>query len=317
MRLSSWLPAAAAALAAAQTESTTTKGSPDGQFEIDIVFPRNNQTYKMADVFPIVFAIQNVSALRSMAPNITIHWGFHPNWPRGYYGNLVDEGKFSLSDLAELDGDEDSSTGQPLLLVAATNATSWIHRIEEPGHRIDLQWAVRAWNTSCDDDASTIWGGYYRFLVARAWGDHHPDAHRGPILDPVVTPTASTTPAPGADDGNIETCPDPVGVYQVGRNATDPACGIATQLFGLPSWHDGPIIDAAKVAQPCNVKIDEAKASSIMSQASALVTAAASPTSEDWSTWTPSSTGAAPTVGPASPVQTAFAAAVVLGGLML
>ncbi|KAL1842093.1 hypothetical protein VTJ49DRAFT_6075 [Mycothermus thermophilus] len=149
MRLSSWLPAAAAALVAAQTESTTTTttptttgapttATPDGQFEIDIVFPRNNQTYKMADVFPIVFAIHNVSVLRSMAPNVSIHWGLHPNWDTGYYGLHVDGGYFDLPDPAELD----DSKG-PLLLVAATNATSWIDRIKRPDHRIDIQWHAR------------------------------------------------------------------------------------------------------------------------------------------------------------------------------
>jgi hypothetical protein len=41
--------------------------------EVDIVFPRN-ETYKAADAFPIVFAVQNLTALTSLG-KYRLAWG--------------------------------------------------------------------------------------------------------------------------------------------------------------------------------------------------------------------------------------------------
>lgn len=45
-------------------------------FEIDNVFPRK-ETYKPSEVFPIVFAIQNMTAMSSIG-QFTLFWGIMP-----------------------------------------------------------------------------------------------------------------------------------------------------------------------------------------------------------------------------------------------
>jgi len=62
-----WALAALATLVRAQQAITTPQ-----HIEVDIVFPRN-ETYKPADVFPIVLAVQNITTLRAMG-QVTGSW---------------------------------------------------------------------------------------------------------------------------------------------------------------------------------------------------------------------------------------------------
>jgi hypothetical protein len=62
MRHVLWTSAVWALAVAAQTVPVPTTVQ---HLEVDIVFPRN-ETYKAADAFPIVFAVQNLTVLTSL-----------------------------------------------------------------------------------------------------------------------------------------------------------------------------------------------------------------------------------------------------------
>ena len=68
---------ASAPLAGAILCLATVARAAAGVVEIDVVFPRNNQTYAPTSHFPIVFAVQNPDLARHLDPfiNSFIHNG--------------------------------------------------------------------------------------------------------------------------------------------------------------------------------------------------------------------------------------------------
>jgi hypothetical protein len=318
MRLSLLLSASAAAAFVTAEDglaSTTTNSEPAGptprfQFEIDIVFPRNWGLYNKtkSEVFPIVFAVQNLLVLQSLSPSTYISWGLHPiheftkdgvqNW--GYDGIFLDEGILQVPDPSAV-----SDTGEPYIFVAATNITQWIRKVREVEKPIVVQLYIRSNDSACDYQS-------YGYTYDRVAFMMHLPSYTTPddarVLDPVVQPTADGDP-----------CPVPVALTSVGRNETRPECGITRDLLNLDlkRWTNATLPpEKAELVQPCNVKIDEVKASSIMSQATAYVAQRyeATRTKE---VPLPTHTLDNAAAGPVMPLQTAFAAVVALGGLLL
>jgi hypothetical protein len=282
MRPSLWAPALTALAVSAQQQQMPTEVHT---FEIDNVFPRN-ETYKPADVFPIVFALQNMTAMTSIG-QFTLDWHIMPfgegHRPSGVTG---DHGTFQLSGSYLLPPNNTAPSDGTTYLVAYTNTTEWIGDIHDADYRFMLQWFL-GWpdfEDRCDrDTSSTLAGlpneGSVMFNIQRTWGEN--GRWKGPIHDALVT-TA---------------CPELGTVVEIAPNATVPECPAVQKHL-------------EREGNPCGAKPDEAAVSSIMSHASSL----AVPTST--STTAPSSTSSAG-VGPARTVQTALAAACLLCGLAL
>ncbi|KAL2194005.1 hypothetical protein P885DRAFT_44176 [Corynascus similis CBS 632.67] len=111
MRVSTFATTALVATATAQQTEPT-----ENQFEIDIVFPRN-ETYREAELFPIVYAIQNMTSIRETNAVFRLSWfigqlnTFEPG------EQISDSGYFKIST-----GEVDEN---PSLLVHGNNATRW------------------------------------------------------------------------------------------------------------------------------------------------------------------------------------------------
>ncbi|AEO59763.1 hypothetical protein MYCTH_2308283 [Thermothelomyces thermophilus ATCC 42464] len=106
MRFSLWTTSALAVAASAQKEAPARQ-----QIKIDAVFPRN-ETYREARIFPIIFAVQNMTAIRGSNATFELSWGIQ-RLNDGYSpaGILPDEGSFLLrpNDTEPARGSEDKN----------------------------------------------------------------------------------------------------------------------------------------------------------------------------------------------------------------
>ena len=282
MRPSLWIPALAALAVSAQQQQIPTEVQT---FEIDNVFPRN-ETYKRADVFPIVFALQNMTAMASIG-QFELTWSIMPfGEGRRPSGLVPDYDLFMLAGSRLLPPNNTAPSDGTTYLVDYTNFTAWFSYNEGADDRLMLQWSLR-WpgldDDLCDRDASSARAGLpgqgsVMFNVPRAWGKD--SLWKGPIHDALVTAE----------------CPQLGSVVEIAPNATTPECPAVQKRL-------------EREGNPCGAQPDEAAVSSIMSQVSSM----AAPTS---TTAEPSSTSSGG-VGPARTVQTALAAACLLCGLAL
>jgi hypothetical protein len=282
MRPSLWAPALTALAVSAQQQQMPTEVQT---FEIDNVFPRN-ETYKTADVFPIVFALQNMTAMASIGP-FQLTWSIMPfGEGRRPSGLVPDDDEFMLAGSSLLPPNNTAPSDGTTYLVDYTNATEWISYAKDDDYRFMLQWSLH-WpgldEDLCDRDLSSARAslpdqGSVMFNVQRTWGEN--GRWKGPIHDALVTTE----------------CPQLGSVVEIAPNATTPECPAVQKRL-------------EREGNPCGAQPDEAAVSSIMSQVSSM----AAPTS---TTAAPSSTSSGG-VGPARTVQTALAAACLLCGLAL
>jgi hypothetical protein len=271
------------ALAAAVEVVTTPR-----QFEVDIVFP-HNETYKPADIMPIVLAIQNPSAATSIG-SFLVFWDL-------FY---LPGGELNLTDLPQVDygnfevlSNATTSADTPLFLVDFTNVTKWMaYDAPTVDDRYLLQWSI-------------VWRSLF------------------PTCTKFESLVSSRLPAEGALIFNIQTddwqgeihdvqegipeCPEFGALVQIGPppNLMKPAC---PRLEILES----------REGSPCAAKVDEVAASAISSRVSSSVASSVSryrPTPTTTVAIESSTSEAG--VGPARVVQTALAAACVLCGLAL
>jgi hypothetical protein len=272
------------ALAAAAEVITTPR-----QFEVDIVFP-HNETYKPADIMPIVLAIQNPSAATSIG-SFQVFWNII-HLPGGKL-NLTFPPQVDYGNIEVLSEDATTSADTPLFLVDFTNVTKWMaYDAPTVDDRYLLQWSI-------------VWRSLF------------------PTCTKFESLVSSRLPAEGALIFNIQTddwqgeihdvqegipeCPEFGALVQVGPppNATKPAC---------PGFE----ILESREGSPCAVKVDEVAASGISSRVSSSVASSVSryrPTPTTTVAIESSTSEAG--VGPARVVQTALAAACVLCGLAL
>lgn len=121
-------------------------------FELDVVFPRENQTYNNTDYLPIIFAFQNTSAAASIGP-FMFTWGIMPygvvskHRPGGIFEDM-EEIKIGSDNASQFENPD----GSPYILVNATNMTLWDHG---PSHGepsvYALQWYIQ-WDQFWDND---------------------------------------------------------------------------------------------------------------------------------------------------------------------
>jgi hypothetical protein len=280
MRPSLWAPALTALAVSAQQMLTEVH-----TFEVDNVFPRN-ETYNLVDVFPIVFALQNMTAMASIG-QFEFSWGIMPFGAGSSPGGIVpDRDQFTLSGSRLLPPNNTAPSDGTTYLVDYTNPTEWVHIANDADARFMLQWYVRWPGPLCPHrQPSALAGlpteGSVMFNMRRTQGD---DVlwRGGPTHDALVTP---------------DQCPTLGSVVEI---ATVPGgCPVVQKRLERPG-------------NPCGARPDAAAVSSIMSQVSSMAAPTPTPT-----TAPPSSTSSAG-VGPACAVQTALAAAACfLGGLAL
>ena len=248
-------------------------------FEVDVIFPRN-ETYLSDDTFPIAVAIRNLTAVRLLG-DFEIIWGIMP-YSHGYVpgGITYDLGNFTDSDPLE---DNNSDT---VILIDNTNATDWITRKQvHESYMLQLYLHWPEHESRCGFDAGIFKEPLmFSVEVLRRWkGPCYNESEAG------VEPNAMEAPE----------CPVLSGVASIRPNTTDPSC---------PTVDKNPSIEG----DPCALVVDEAKKSSIASQAASLATppssATPTPTSRE-------SENAARSVG--SSARTALAAGFALGSLAL
>lgn len=285
----------AAAALALTTTAQQLQSDDIPSFEVDIIFPRN-ETYKRADHIPIVFAIQNMSAVlaigKAMGSNIEIAWGLMPyrdgSRPSGIY---YDMGTFPIP----ADAMEQNYT----VFVDYTNVTAWSNYpdFNKPPQKDDvynLRWGLK-WGTSKENEAGECGDKHHGLIGVRGaieFSFEWPDISGQPE---VVGKVADIMQAPE--------CPAFSASVQLLPNATVPDCPMI-DLVGT-SW---PHVEG--LGSPCAIKADKALLSSISSEASRL---AVPPATSSEVTTSTSIDG----VGALRPMQTALAAACVLGGLVL
>lgn len=284
MRPSLWAPALTA-LAAVSAQQQQTPPTDFPSFEIDNVFPRN-ETYKPTDVFPIVFAIQNMTAMASIG-QFTLLWSIMPFGEGHRPGGISYENRqMELSGSHILPPNNTAPSDGTTYLVDYTNVTEWITHPRDDDYRFMLQWYLSYHDVpeACgyagtSPAAGTPGDGSVMFNVQRTWGEK---GHwKGAIHD----------------DARVTTeCPELGTVLEITPNATSPQCPVVHKRL-------------EREGNPCGARPDEVAVSSIMSHVSSL--AAPTPTTDWW--LSTSSAG----VGPARTVQTALAAACLLGGLAL
>lgn len=278
MKASTITTTALAVIAVAQQTNPTAK-----QIEIDIVFPRN-ETYREAQVFPIVLAIQNMTTIRESNATFHINWSIqrlNDGWSPA--GLASDEGFFDISA-------SDTKEG-PGLFVGAANVTKWY---ENPGwgsedkNKWMFQWYLhRREGSTCsskeDTYSDTVAYGNLLFDVKSDVYLIYYDLEDADYLRNVT---------------NIPECPEFATLLEIGKNTTNPGCSAIQEVQGAQG-------------NPCAVKIDRPTVTSILSEASRQ----AEPTSTIETTASTSTSTAG--VGPARTIQTALAAACVLSGLAL
>lgn len=266
---------AAVLLAALSTGSHGAAAQEPPLLEVDVIFPRN-ETYKPSDTFPIALAIQNMTAVRSLG-NFSFAWDVMPySEGRIPSGLYYDDGQFALPG----PGDDNDT----FIFVANSNVSAWIDRKHDLGDRFALQWHL-VWLDLEERCGHRHVFGHILFGVEAPW-ESKPGVGDGPDVANGVAPDVMDVPE----------CPMLGSVVEIRPNATEPSC---------PSVVDE---DTGREGTPCAVKVDKAVKSSIASQAASLATPPPTPTP----TPTPTKNAAR---GVSPPVQTALAAACVLGCL--
>lgn len=179
--------------------ATSATAQTNANFEVDIVFPRN-ETYTPSDAFPLALAIQNMTAVRTLGDWI-INWGIM----------VLREGRINkggVRDSGIMIPDDTVDMGGYALLMDYTDMTEWI-KIQKPGDAYELQWNLD-WpevSDKCGWYGSPV-GGRIQFSIEvpgeeeRSGEGIEPDV-AGSGKCPVLSTVAEIRPNPAN-----ETCPD-------------------------------------------------------------------------------------------------------------
>ncbi|KAF2248298.1 hypothetical protein BU26DRAFT_520012 [Trematosphaeria pertusa] len=269
-------------IAGTTSTSTSTPAPALPTFEIDIIFPRINETYNWTTSLPIAFAFQNLSAAAALG-SFRFIWTIMP------YNSVslpipggVREDSWEVAFSPTNASSFTTPGGSPYILVNNTNPYDWDHPPNYGGTAYALQWYIQ-WDTiesQCDSPAPQVFD-HILFTL-------HPEG----LDEQWIVPNSS---ALGNVTGN---CAQLGSVAEIDAGNPE-VCSSFRELSGGRG-------------NPCALKADEALVSSISSVAGSLATAQSLASATPTTTRT-SSTNVA--VGTEVPVRPAFAAAVVFGGL--
>jgi hypothetical protein len=264
------------------TSSTPSSSLPT--FEIDIIFPRENETYNSTSSLPIVFAFQNLSAAAELG-SFRFIWTVMPyhsvcNPIPG--GVLEDTWEVSLS-TANVSTFANAD-GSPYVLVNHTNPVNWDHRPNYGGTAYAVQWYI-VWDTienQCDYPRAEIFDHMLFTILPQGGSDEA--APNPSVLGNVTGNCAQLGSVGEVDAGNSDICSSFRELSDVSGNS-------------------------------CALKPDEAMVSSISSAVGSLSMAQSLAAATPTTTSTTSSTNVAVRTG--VPVRPAFAVAMVFGVLEL
>ncbi len=278
------------ALATAATGTAQAVTTPR-QFEVDIVFP-HNETYKPADILPIVFAIQNATIPRSIGV-FQLDWKIWICKGGQFNENTsIDVGWGTMQGF----GTNETAADKPLFLVGFAMLTDWL--------------SAYKYTPTVDDRYLLQWDLFWPYLVGNCtdpWVSF--EAGRGAVMFNIQTVGGNEGSGQQGKVHDVQEtfpeCPEFGGIVQIGPlNATKPEC---------------PALDLLETPQgnPCAVTVDQAAASSISRRVTSSALNYLSVYHPATTTTTVSSSKSKAGVGPARTVQTALAAACVLCGLAL
>lgn len=224
------------ALLSSQGASADPNNNVTARFEIDLIFPRN-ETYKVSEIFPIALVVQNYTAIQSLGRSFMFYWSIMPYREGRIPGGI----SYDMDYFDEVENPQD-----PVLLVANTNISAWIHN-KEPDQQYNLRWGVH-WNVS--DDCGI--GAAYKsdsmmFSVETEWD--------------VRNSENGTSIGKEADLFDLPECPQLGSLVDLRPNTTEPDCPLV--LDAKEGGDEG---------NPCAVKIDEAFASDIVVRAESAAT---------------------------------------------
>ncbi|KAH8647927.1 hypothetical protein BX600DRAFT_518330 [Xylariales sp. PMI_506] len=269
--------------------STTTGFGP--QFEVDIIFPRN-ETYRISDNLPIVLAIQNLTTALSLGP-IVVSWDIMP-FTRGVVpgGITFDTGVFPVN--ISVAGDNEY-----LVVVDSTNVSSWIAQ-STSDEQYMLQWGI-AWGEY--QNRQSPQPDYYICFPG--------DGGAFAVMFSIETDLE-------AESGKGSGIAPDIATQAVGQ------CPIAGSLMGLPQ--DGgnssscPTVTAQDIPRgsgnPCAVQIDSALASSIAALATSIASTPTTTATASSSQSSKTNAAAAP-LGSASSPKVFVAACITMTYLVL
>lgn len=218
---------AAAALLAI---SPAAAAKSDPHFELDVVFPRN-ETYTPANVFPIAFAIQNMTALRALGDDYEFIWAIMPYSDGVTPGGITyDMGTFPLAD------EDDISEDDSHVFVAYTNATEWVGE-KRPRDQYALQFYIQwpGYERRCGNANAGSVSGHLMFSVEAPYETEHRE--RWPEEDDpkVYKPEVKGVPE----------CPEfgvAIGISADARNSTCP--GVVHDYTGREKDPCAVVVDA-------------------------------------------------------------------------
>jgi hypothetical protein len=272
-------------MAATTTIPTATPTPTLPTFEIDIIFPRENETYNYTSSLPLVFAFQNLSAAAELG-RFQFAWNIMPynsiSNPRPG-GVLEDVWAINLTakNVSLLANDD----GSPYILVNNTNPRDWVHGPDSGvGTAYALKWYVIWDNVS--DQCEVRPGGIKDQILFTLLPSYFYSDWKAP--DPEML---------GNVTGN---CAQLGSVGEVNREKA--VCDSFRKLDGASG-------------NPCKIRSDDAMVSSISSVVGSLATAQSLATMTTSTASVASSTNAA--VRTAVPVRPVYAAVAMFGGLQL
>jgi hypothetical protein len=264
-------------LATAAVQGVTAQDTSDtsiSTFEVDVVFPRSNVTYNLTQDFPIVFAIQNISA--ALSDKASFAWSIQ-KW--GNVGEAVVPGN-DLVDHWTGSFTAGESLPDPYFVINTTNIYRW-SASDGPhfpnGSVYSLTWNME-WTTEFSDGASCT------------------NKHNGSSFFNI------NLNDPNPDLLSLPTCPELGKFFE-----------IETYTKSTPGLESCPnIATPTASANPCAVTVNQAAASSISSVVSSLSVASVAATATTHPTPTSSSAAGATCVVPVRSVLVVISAVVLL-----
>jgi hypothetical protein len=141
-----------ASLTPTSSAQTSTPTSNLPTFEIDVLFPRENETYNFISSLPIVFAFQNFTAAAELGP-FTFSWDIMPYNTIDYpIPGGVTEDRWLRRFTSENASTFTTPDGSPYILINHTNPMDWMHGPENGGTAYSLRWNIHWDNidSQCD-----------------------------------------------------------------------------------------------------------------------------------------------------------------------
>lgn len=234
------IPQLSAALLLA-SDAATAQDIP--HFELDVIFPRN-ETYLPAETFPIAFAIQNLTALRTLG-DFDIGWDIMPY----AYGRTAGGITYDMGDFEMLEDGGDGTS----IFVANSNVTGWIGEKNRRGEQYALHWHV-AWyglKDRCGTEGTSVFG-HIMFDVQADWERRETRVEVPLGLMP--------------DIKEVPECPEFGTVVEIRPPVGNSTC---ETVVGENTGREG---------HPCAVRVDKDLANSIESRAAGIATGTLSPT---------------------------------------